>query len=305
MPCTSWPSVRVKAAPEVSTEGTSQGRCDGIWPMAPGLHKALCIKRVGGQVDVSTLATHQGARKQPHRKDGLGAGQVVQWSARRRRMASSCRIKGRWRVGSRTAVWPAMARTHNPRVGECLISKRALLCTKSATAASASAVTDRPRIRCVRLAMLSSRTKPSTVAGVLGSCLVTKVRYLLTRVMISAGSPETSGHCARAAEGRPSISLTVMSNEGLVRVIAAPVRGLHLLQGPQTLAQGPTRRQHGRLRGEGGASIRLLGRRRQVLGTDPGVARQPPGGPRVPRQLRHVRATGTARAPQSRMRWRP
>ena len=34
--------------------------------------------------------------------------------------------------------------------------------------------------------------------------------YLLTRVMISAGSPETSGHWARAAEGRPSISLTVM-----------------------------------------------------------------------------------------------
>ena len=25
-------------------------------------------------MDVSTLATHQGARKQPHRKDGLGAG---------------------------------------------------------------------------------------------------------------------------------------------------------------------------------------------------------------------------------------
>ena len=58
--------------------------CDGVWPMAP---KALCIKRVGGQVDVSTLATHQGARKQPHRKDGLGAAQVVQWSAQRRRMA--------------------------------------------------------------------------------------------------------------------------------------------------------------------------------------------------------------------------
>ena len=96
----------------------------------------------------------------------------------------------------------------------------AMLCalTKSATAASASAVTDRPsrtrfrraRIKCVRLAMLSSRTKPSTVAGVLGSCLVTKVRYLLTRVTVSARSPETSGHCARTAEGRPSISLTVM-----------------------------------------------------------------------------------------------
>ena len=112
-------------------------------------------------------------------------------------------------------MWPAMARMHNPRVGECLISKRA---TKSATAASASAVTDRPsrtrfrraRIKCVRLAMLSSRTKPSTVAGVLGSCLVTKVRYLLARVMISAGSTETSGHCARIAEGKPSVSLTVM-----------------------------------------------------------------------------------------------
>ena len=101
-------------------------------------------------------------------------------------------------------MWPAMARMHNSRVGECLISKRALLCvlTKSATAARVSAETDRPsrarfrraRIRCARLAMLSSRTKPSTVAGVLGSCLVTKVRYLLTRVRMSAGSPETSGH---------------------------------------------------------------------------------------------------------------
>ena len=58
-------------------------------------------------------------------------------------------------------MWPAMARMHNPQVGECLISKRALLCvlTKSATAARVSAVTDRPsrarfrkaRIRCVRL----------------------------------------------------------------------------------------------------------------------------------------------------------
>ena len=146
--------------------------------------------------------------------------QVVQWSARRRRMASSCRIKGRWRVGSRTAVWPAMAQMHN--VGECLISKRALLCvlTKSATAARVSAVTDRPsrarfrraRIRCARLAMLSSRTKPSTVAGVLGSCLVTKVRYLLTRVMISAGIPETSGHWARAAR-RQTLNITDR-NEG-------------------------------------------------------------------------------------------
>ena len=69
-------------------------------------------------------------------------------------------------------------------------------------------------------------------------------------------------------------------NEGLarVRVIAAPVRlwamhcRLHLLQGHQTLAQGPTRRQHGRLAREGGASIRLLGRRWQVLGTDPVAA---------------------------------
>ena len=48
--------------------------CDGVWPMVPGLHKAVCIKRVGGQVDMSTLATHQGVRKQPHRKDGFGAG---------------------------------------------------------------------------------------------------------------------------------------------------------------------------------------------------------------------------------------
>ena len=162
-------------------------------------------------MDVSTLAIKAPGSSPIARMDSALA-QVVQWSARRRRMASSCRIKGRWRVGSRTAVWPAMARMHNPRVGECLISKRALLCvlTKSATAASASAVTDRPsrtrfrraRIRCVRLAMLSSRTKPLTVAGVLGSCLVTKVRYLL--------SPETSGHCARTAKGRPSISLTVM-----------------------------------------------------------------------------------------------
>ena len=58
-------------------------------------------------------------------------------------------------------------------------------------------------------------------------------------------------------------------------MIAAPVRlwamhcRLHLLQGHQTLAQGPTRRQHGRLMGEGGP---LLGRRWQVLGTDPVAA---------------------------------
>ena len=61
-------------------------------------------------------------------------------------------------------------------------------------------------------------------------------------------------------------------------MIAAPVRlwamhrGPHLLQGPQTLAPGPTRRQHGRLRREGEASIRLLGRRWQVLGTAPVAA---------------------------------
>ena len=173
-----------------------------------------------GQVDVSTLATHQGARKQPHRKDGLGADPSRAMERYTTPDGLIMPHQGRWRVGSRTAVWPAMARMHNPRVGECLISKRALLCvlTKSATAASASAVTDMPsrtrfrraRIRCVRLAMLSSRTKPSTVAGVLGSCLVTKVRYLLARVMVSAGSTETSGHCARTAEGKPSISLTVM-----------------------------------------------------------------------------------------------
>ena len=49
-------------------------------------------------------------------------------------------------------------------------------------------------------------------------------------------------------------------------MIAAPVRlwamhcRLHLLQGHQTLAQGPTQRQHSRLMGEGGASIQLLWR---------------------------------------------
>ena len=52
-------------------------------------------------------------------------------------------------------------------------------------------------------------------------------------------------------------------------MIAAPRlwamhRGPHLLQGPQTLAQGPTRRQHGGLRREGEASIQLLGRRWQA-----------------------------------------
>ena len=163
--------------------------------------------------------------------------------------------------GSRTAVWPAMARMHNPRMGECLSLKRALLCvlTKSATAASASAVTDRPsrarfrraRIKCMRLAMLSSRTKPSTVAEVLGSCLVTKARYLLARVMVLAGSTETSGHCARIAEGKPSISLTVMrglqgcASDCCPCSIVGLQLGPHLLQGPQTLAQGPTRKQHG------------------------------------------------------------
>ena len=44
--------------------------------------------------------------------------------------------------------------------------------------------------------------------------------------------------------------------------------GPHLLQGPQTLAQGPTRRQRGRLRRESEASIRLLGRRWQALEAD-------------------------------------
>ena len=55
-------------------------------------------------------------------------------------------------------------------------------------------------------------------------------------------------------------------------MIAAPARlramhrGPHLLQGPQTLAQGPTRRQHAVEEGE--ASIRLLGRRWQAVGAD-------------------------------------
>ena len=199
-------------------------------------------------------------------------------------------------------MWPAMARMHNPRVGECLISKRALLCalTKSATAASASAVTDRPsrtrfrraRIKCVRLAMLFSRTKPSTVAGVLGSCLVTKVRYLLTRMMVSARSPETSGHCARTAEGRPSISLTVMrglrgcasdccpcsivghapwaspatgppdtgagSHTEAARSVEEGRRGLHSTPGPPVAGVGDCPR--GRLAGAGGSGVgRLLG----------------------------------------------
>ena len=49
-----------------------------------------------------------------------------------------------------------------------------------------------------------------------------------------------------------------------------------------------------------------LGRRAPgAAPTLPGVAKQPPGGLRVPHQSQHMRATGTARAPQSRMRWRP
>ena len=68
-------------------------------------------------------------------------------------------------------------------------------------------------------------------------------------------------------------------------MIVAPVRlwaiqlGPHLRQGPQTLAQGPTQRQYGRLRKEGEASIRLLGRRWQTLEADRVAVWQEQAGP--------------------------
>ena len=132
------------------------------WPMAPGLHKALCIKRVGGQVDMSTLAT-------PRRQE---AAPSQGWIRRWPKLCSGALVDaGCFIMPHQREMAGRAERQCGPRWPEC--TTRGWANTKSATAARVSTVTDRPsrarfcraRIRCARLAMLSSRTKPSTLEG--------------------------------------------------------------------------------------------------------------------------------------------
>ena len=150
--------------------------------------------------------------------------QVVQRIAVTMRRASSCRSKGRLRQGSRTVLCPAMDRRHKCRVGENLSSNRTLLVSLRCVAmdGSTSALAGTPlcsrslsvRTTGARRHTSLSMINPSAVAGVLASCLATKVRYLLTRSSKKLLRPDTSGRYKRPR--RRQIVNVIHSNDWLL-----------------------------------------------------------------------------------------